>query len=238
VNLDLAVLGLVLLAAVAGAVSGALRQVLTLAGVVAGWAAARFLAPHLVRQLQAPSASTRVAVVAATFVVGWVVAALLAGAVLRAVQGEAQRPGWFDRLLGALVGAAKGGLVAWVLLALLALMGGRLAIGSLLIESRGSRAAALAARHDLLSLAGHRAARSAQRLVEIWRDPVRRERLLRDPGWSRLLEKSGLKELLDRSASGAGKAADEAAGAAREKAEGLLADPDLKALLDKLGRDP
>ena len=237
-TLDLAVLGLVLLAAVAGAVSGALRQVLKLAGVVAGWAAARWLAPRVVQELHAPSAATRVAITAGVFLATWLVVALLAPTILRAVQGEEERPGGLDRLLGALLGAAKGGLVAWVLLALLALLGGRLAIGSLLIESRGSRAAALAARHDLLSLASPRAARLAQRLVEIWRDPARRDRLLREPGWTRLLERSGLKEALVRSLSGTGPAAEEAAGAARRRAEDLLADPELKALLEKLGTEP
>jgi len=63
-TLDLALLGLVLLAAVAGAFSGALRQLLTLAGVVAGWAAARWLAPWITRQLDAPSATLRALVVA------------------------------------------------------------------------------------------------------------------------------------------------------------------------------
>ena len=77
-TLDLALLGLVLLAAVAGALSGALRQVLKLAGVVAGWAAARWLAPRLTQELHAPSPATRVAVIAGTFVVGWLLAALLA----------------------------------------------------------------------------------------------------------------------------------------------------------------
>jgi hypothetical protein len=179
-----------------------------------------------------------VAVVAGTFVVGWVVAALLARSITRLVQGEDQAPGWFDRLLGALLGAAKGALLAWVLLALLALLGGSLVLGSWRVESRGSRSAALAARHDLLALAGRKTARAAQRLVELWRDPVRRERLLRDPGWSRVLGKPGLKETLDRSAGGAGTAAEDAATAARRRAEELLADPELQGLLERLGGEP
>ncbi len=234
VTLDLALLGLVLLAAVAGAVSGALRQVLTLAGVVAGWAAARFLAPRVVQQLHAPTALTRALVTGAAFVVAWMLVAMLARAIVRAVQGEEESPGGFDRLLGALLGVAKGVLVGWVFLALLALLGGRLALGPLRVESRGSKAAALAARHDLLSLASPGSARTAQRLVAIWRDPVKRERLLKDPGWSRLLERSGLKTALDQGASGAG----DAAGAVRQRAEALFEDPELKALLEKLSPDP
>jgi membrane protein required for colicin V production len=224
---------MVLLAGVAGAVSGALRQVLKLAALVAAWAAARWLAPRLTQELHAPSAATRVAVVAGTFVVGWLVAGLLATVIRRVVQGEEEEPGRLDRLLGAVLGAAKGVLVAWVLLSLLTLLGGRLALGSLRVESHGSWAAALADGHDLFVMASPKAARAAQRLVEIWRDPARRERLLRDPGWSRLLERSGLKSALDRSLGGAG----DAAGEARDRAEDLLADPELKALLEKLSPD-
>jgi membrane protein required for colicin V production len=238
VNLDLAVLGLLLLTALAGALTGALRQVLKLAGVVAGWSAARFLAPQLLRQLHAPSEVTRVVVVAATFLLAWLLAALLGRAIRRAVQGEEERPGWFDRLLGAVLGAAKGALLAWLLLSLLALLGGRLAFGSFRVESRGSQAAALAARHDLLSLGSPGAVRSAQRLVEIWRDPVKRQRLLQDPGWNRMLERSGLKDVLDRGDAGSGKGADGTAGTAHHKVEDLLADPELKGLLEKLGAGP
>ncbi len=233
-TLDLALLVLVLLAGVAGAVSGALRQVLKVAALVAAWAAARWLAPRLTQELHAPSAATRVAVIAGTFLVGWLVASLMAAAVRYAVQGDEEGPGRLDRLLGALLGAAKGMLVAWVLLSLLALLGGRLVLGSLRVESHGSRAAALAAGHDLFVMVSPKGARLAQRLVEIWRDPVRRERLLRDPGWSRLLGKPGLKAALDRSLAGAG----DAAGAARDRAEDLLADPELKALLEKLDPEP
>ncbi len=232
-TLDLAVLGLVLLAAVAGAVSGGLRQVSKLAALVAGWAAARWLAPRLIRELDRPSSAAWALVVAGTFVAGWLVGSLLARAIRRALQGEEEAPGRLDRLLGAVLGAAKGGLVAWVLLSLLTLLGGRLSLGALRVESRGSRAAALAARHDIFSLADARTARVARRLMEAWRDPVKRERLLRDPGWSRLLETSGLRSALDR---GAGGAAD-AAGAVRQKIEALLDDSEAPALLEKLDTD-
>jgi membrane protein required for colicin V production len=233
-TLDLALLGLVLLAALAGAVTGALRQVLTLAGVVAGWAAARFLAPHLVRQLDAPSAATRALVVAGTFVAAWVVASLLGRAVRRAVQGEEERPGGLDRVLGALLGAAKGTLVAWVFLALLALLGGKVALGSVRIDDRHSRAAAWAARHDLLAAADPGAARTLRRLGELWRDPVKRQKLLHDPDWKRLLEKSGLTSTLDQAAGAAGERPAAARDQAPARAAERLDERQLKALLDKL----
>jgi membrane protein required for colicin V production len=238
VTLDLVVLGLVLLAALAGALGGALRQVLKLAALVAAWAAARWLAPRLTQELHDPSTSARVAVIAGTFLVAWLVAALLATGIRRAVQGEEQRPGWIDRTLGALLGAAKGALVAWVALALLALLGGRFTVGSFRVESRGSQAAALAARHDLLAAASPGAARSARRLVQLWSDPAARERLLRDPAWKKLLERSGLKAALDRGPGAAGEPSEAAGERARKRTEELLADPELKALLEKLSLEP
>jgi membrane protein required for colicin V production len=234
VTLDLALLGLVLLAAVAGAVSGALKQVLTLAGVVAGWAAARWLAPWVTHRLDAPSATSRAVVTAVTFVVAWLLVAAASRAIRRAVQGEEGRPGGFDRALGALLGAAKGTLVAWVFLALLALLGGRLVLGSLRIDDRGSRAAALAARHDLLAAADPAAARTLRRLGELWRNPAKRERLLRDPDWRKLLEKSGLKSALDQGAGAAGEGAAAAREKAGAKAAELLDEAELRRLLDKL----
>ncbi|HET8733042.1 MAG TPA: CvpA family protein, partial [Anaeromyxobacteraceae bacterium] len=50
-TIDLAVLGVLLLFAVAGAIGGALRQVVTLAAVVAGWLSARHLPPRLAPSL-------------------------------------------------------------------------------------------------------------------------------------------------------------------------------------------
>jgi membrane protein required for colicin V production len=232
VNLDLWLLGLVLLVAVAGAFSGALRQVLKLAGVVAGWAAARWLAPLLTRQLEAPSAATRAMVTAATFVTAWVLVAWIGRSIRKAVQGEKERPGLTDRLLGALLGATKGALVAWVFLALLALAGGRLVLGSVRIDDHGSQAAALAARHDLLAIADPEAAGSLRRLSALWRDPAKRARLLQDPDWKRLLERTGLGPALEKGAGAAGDGS-KALEKARGKAAELLDEKELRRLLDK-----
>lgn len=231
-TLDLWLLGLVLLVAVAGAFSGALRQVLKLAGVVAGWAAARWLAPLTFPALGVQSAAARALVTAATFVAAWVLVAWLGRSIQEAVQGEQEGPGPVDRLLGALLGAAKGALVAWVFLSLLALGGGRLALGAVRIDDRGSQAAALAARHDLLALADPEAAGSLRRLSALWRDPSKRARLLKDPDWKRLLERTGLGAALEK---GAGAAGDGAAALekARGKAAETLDEKELRRLLDK-----
>jgi membrane protein required for colicin V production len=242
--LDLAVLGLLLVAALAGAMSGALKQLLGMVGVVAGWAAARFVAPLALRHLLArpPSASARAAAAVLAFVAGAVVATLLARALLRSVQGRDGRPGPLDRAGGALLGGAKAGLVAWVFLSVLALLGGRITLGPLRVDGRGSDFAAVAARHDLLELTDPRAARALRQLVEAAQNPKARERLERDPETRKLLSDPRVKDFMERTEAQAGAAAgaarDDVADEAREQARKLLDQPDLKALFERLGVEP
>ncbi|HET9552760.1 MAG TPA: CvpA family protein, partial [Anaeromyxobacteraceae bacterium] len=128
--IDLAVVLLVALFAVAGLLSGALRQVVQLAAVVAGWMAARHLGARAAGLLfgERPLPWQRAAAAAGLFLAVLVLVALLGRLAARLLQGPDGRPGPVDRLLGALVGAAKAGLFAWVLLSALALAGGPLAL--------------------------------------------------------------------------------------------------------------
>jgi membrane protein required for colicin V production len=244
VTLDLVVLALLVVTAVAGAVSGALRQLLGMVGAVAGWAAARFLAPVALQHLLArpPSPASRAMAAVLAFVAGALVATLLARALLRRVQGAGGRPGALDRAAGALLGGAKAGLVAWVLLSVLNLMGGRVTLGPLRIDGRGSDFASLAARHDLLELTDPRAAQALRHLVEAARDPKARERLERDPEARKLLSDPRVKEFMERTEGQAGAAAgaagDDAAEEAREQVRKLLDQPDLKLLFERLGVEP
>ncbi len=222
-TLDLVVLGLLLLFAVAGAFSGALRQVVQLLGVVAGWLAARHLAPRLAGALlgwRAPSWQ-RAAVAAACFVAAALLVGLVGGWVARRLHGPGGKPGPADRGLGALLGGAKAGLAAWVLLSALALAGGPLVVGGFRLDVRGSDFGALAARHNLLTRAAPEQARGLQRLLEATRDPAARQRLLeRDPRFGRLLNDPKVQALLERQGWG-----DEPP---------VLSDPELKQLLDRL----
>jgi membrane protein required for colicin V production len=117
------VLAALAIAALSGAMSGALRQLVQLAGAAGGWFAARHLAgpvaDGLARSVPAPLA--RAAASALLFMGTLALVTLVGGAILkgtgvaRAVKGPA------DRGLGSLLGGAKGVLVAWVLLSALAL---------------------------------------------------------------------------------------------------------------------
>jgi membrane protein required for colicin V production len=218
---DLAVLALLLLFAVAGAFSGALRQLVQLAAVVAGWLAARHGSARAAGLLfgEKPLPWQRAAAAAGVFLAVFALVALAGRALARLAQGPEGRPGPLDRLLGAAVGAAKAGLLAWVLLSALALAGGPLALGPLRVDPAGSRAAALAARHNLLEAADPELARRLRKLLEATRDPAARERLLReDPGLRRLLDDPRVRRLLERH---------------RGDPDAALEDPEVRGLLER-----
>lgn len=200
-TLDLVVLGILLLFAVAGAFTGALRQVVQLLGVVAGWLAARHLAPRLAGPLLGshPASWERGALAAGCFVAGVLVVSLLGKAVARRVQGPGGSPGPTDRALGALLGGAKAALGCWVLLSALALARGPLEVGGWRLDVRASDFGSLAARHNLLEAAAPRQAALVGRLLEALRDPAVRERLRRgDADLKRSLEDPRVKALLER----------------------------------------
>lgn len=150
-TLDLVVLAALALSALAGAASGALRQLVSLAAAGAGVLAARAfgadVAAGLARRFSPPAR----ALAPALLFLGAFALASLAGALLlrgtglaRAVRGPA------DRGAGALLGGAKGALVAWALLSLLALAGD-LAPEALRARARDSDLAALARAHNLVA---------------------------------------------------------------------------------------
>jgi membrane protein required for colicin V production len=229
VTLDHALLALVALFALAGAFSGALRQLIKLAGVVAGWLAAVHLAPRLAPWLfgARPLPWQRAAAAVGAFAAAALLVSILGGLLRRAVQGPEGRPGPADRALGALLGGAKAALAAWVVLSALALAGGRVHLGPWSFDPRASAAGAFAARHNLVAAADPAAARKVEQLLRLTQDPqARRELVERDPGLRALLEDPRLRTLLE----GIGAAGE----GARDKARELLEDPAAGPLLERL----
>ncbi len=161
-SLDLACLALVLLAAVAGAVLGAISQAGQLAAVAAGWLGARLLAPEL-----APLLAGRVPAFAAqplASVLAFAGCAVAGTLLVRAFLGvAARRGGGADRGLGALLGAAKAALVLWVALSALAAWGKPFGLGRLRLDPRGS---------ELVAAARERPAFGTPRGGEASREPV------------------------------------------------------------------
>lgn len=163
--LDLAVLAVFVAAALGGALSGALRQVVQLAAVVVGWLAARHLGPAVAAGFakSVPALVARPAASALLFVGGSAATGLLAAAILRA-RGLAQVVrGPADRGLGALLAGAKGGLVVWVLLSAAALAG-PFALGPVRFDPAVSDFAGFAAEHNLLERIDPGAARTLQKI--------------------------------------------------------------------------
>ncbi len=225
-TLDLLVLGVLLLFAVAGAIGGALRQLVPLGAVVAGWLAARQLPGQLAPTLLGPHppAWERSALAAACFVAGALAARLVGRAIMRRVHGPDGSPGPLDRAVGALLGGAKAGLGCWVLLSALALARGPVTLGGLKLDVRGSDFGSLATRFNLLEAAAPRQAALLERLIAATRDPAVKERLRRaDPELQRLLEDPRVKALLERGAA-----------AAPGGDAGGLSDEELEALVERL----
>jgi len=151
VTVDLAVLAVLAAAALLGAASGALRQLVSLAAVGLGVLAARAwtdpVGAGLARTL-APAA--RVLAPFLLFVGIFALASLVGIAILRGTGIARVVRGPADRGAGALLGGAKGALAAWVLLSALALAGDH-APELVLRRTRGSDFAALARRHNLIA---------------------------------------------------------------------------------------
>lgn len=224
--LDLTVLAVLAAASIAGATSGALRQLVSLAAAVLGYLAARHLgadvAGGLAKSLPGPLARLLAPALLffGTFALGSLAGglALRSGGLAKVVRGPA------DRGVGALLGGVKGGLVAWVLLSALALAGptgswrvGRWAKGSQLLE--------LARGHNLLVRLDPETAGAFERAVAAARRARESGGLARDPEGERLLAHPSVKALLERAGESAADAAE---------LERLLADPEVRALVDRL----
>jgi membrane protein required for colicin V production len=174
VLLDLLVLAVLAVAALHGAMGGALRQVVQLGAAVLGWLAARHLGPAVASGLGRwfPGVLARPAASMLLFVGTYALVTLLLGALLRGTHLARVMGGPTDRGAGGLLGGAKGALIAWVLLSALALGGGRAPAwlgGSL----RGSDFASLAARHNLLLRIDPDRAHKLERILAIAREAER-----------------------------------------------------------------
>ncbi|HEU4383886.1 MAG TPA: CvpA family protein [Anaeromyxobacteraceae bacterium] len=196
-SLDLAVLGAVVLLALAGAGWGALRQLAFLAAAVLGFAVARATAPAVAGGLggRIPMPISRVAAALLIFFGVLFGAGFFAHLLIRWMgAGRFWRPA--DRALGALLGAAKAGLVAWVILSALAFTG---PVGP--VDPRGSDFAALAREHNLFETWRSPTAGLLKRLLKAARDPRGSARLHSDAEMRALLEDPRVQSLLQQARS-------------------------------------
>jgi membrane protein required for colicin V production len=168
VLLDLVVLAVLALAAVHGAVGGALRQVVQLLAAVVAWLAARHLGAAVAAGLSRwfPGFLARPGASALLFCGTFALVTLVGAIALRATSMARVVRGPADRGLGALLGGVKGGLIVWVLLSAVALAGGALPAKAA-AWVRGSEYASLAHDHNLLTRIDPQRARLLERLVAV-----------------------------------------------------------------------
>jgi membrane protein required for colicin V production len=233
VTADLAALALLAVAALLGARSGALRQIVSLAAAALGVIAARAFSPAVADGLaRTVSPLARVAAPALLFLGAFALASLVGGAVLRWTGVARVVRGPADRAAGALLGGAKGALAIWVLLSALALAGDALP-RPVAAATRGSDFAALARDHNLVARIDPAAARRLERALEAARRAHAAGKLARDPDSAELLER--VREL----ERGPGAAASLDGAIDSEQAARILADPEVRALVERLaGRAP
>jgi membrane protein required for colicin V production len=163
-TVDLSVLALLALAAIYGALTGALRQLASLAAVVLAALAARAFSAQVGAGIaRAVSPYARHLAPVLLFAGVFALASLAASALLRATRLARAVQGPADRGAGALLGGAKGVVAAWALLSALALAGDA-APDALLRASRGSDFVALARSHNLVRTLDPGAARAIDRL--------------------------------------------------------------------------
>lgn len=225
--LDLAVLAVLSLAAVTGALSGALRQLVSLAAVAIGWFAARGLGPSVGKGLSGTVGAPLARVLGPVLLfLGAAAAASLLGALLlragglsRAVRSPA------DRGLGALLGGAKGALAAWVLLSAIALAGGSVP-RALAVRAAESDLFELARAHNLLVRLDPASARAVERALEAARGAQRAGVL--DPESARLLADPRIRELAGAGTEPGARPLDPAA------VSRALEDPEIRALVERL----
>jgi membrane protein required for colicin V production len=232
VNLDLAVLALLLVFAIWGAFSGALRQILFLSGGVLGYLAARAWAPAVAEGVAAslPRALTRAAAAVLLFF-GVQAAVSIAGHLLLRWAGAGRRL-WapLDRALGALLGASWGGLGIWVLLSVLVLLG-PVGAGSLRADPGRSDFAAMAREHNLFDTWRSPTSDALKSLLRVARDPRGSARLLADADARRLLEDPRVQALLSDARASGERDSPSVLGSA--KALELLSDPDFLERLEQ-----
>lgn len=228
-TIDLAAIVLIVLAALSGAATGALRQLVSLAAAVLGVLAARVWSADVGAGLAREITPVARHLAPLLLFLGIFALASLAGRLILGATGLARVVrGPADRGLGALLGGAKGALAAWALLSVLALAGDH-APDAVLRRARGSDFAALAREHNLIRTLDPGAARTVERAIDAARRVERAGKLARDPESARLLADPRIRALEERERG----APLDPALAAR-----VMEDPQLRALAERLAGRP
>jgi len=193
VVIDLVILGVVLLFAVLGALSGAARQVANLVALGTAYFAARHLgplvAPRLAEAMDAPLLAGVIVGSLGVFLVVLLSVRYALTELLRWLLGARAEEGrGVDQFLGFLLGALKAGLVIYVLLSALTFVEQNVAVAGrkLGVSPRDSAVVVLARRYNLFQLTQFAPVHDLVRVMEATADPQRAARLARTPAFRAL----------------------------------------------------
>ena len=196
--LDLAVLALIGLCAIAGYSSGAVRQISHAIGMIAAYLfskpAAALLGPALAARLNWPQAQAVSGLSLALMPVIFMGAALTSRLLLNILEPGDER-GPLDQGLGVLVGAAKGGAILFVLLCLT--VTGESMFGQLNVDiasaTAGSHSMDFVRGHNLFGQHDPHALDALKKLAQARSDPKTRKILFRDQNVKALMANARLK---------------------------------------------
>jgi membrane protein required for colicin V production len=162
--LDLSVLLVLVVSALLGAASGALRQLVSVVAAVAGVLASRAFAHDVGEGLaRTVSAAARPVAPVLLFFGVFALVSLVGGLILRGTGLARVVRGPSDRAAGALLAGVKGGLSAWVVLSAFVLARDHLPARAR-AWAAGSDFAAVARTHNLVARLDPQAARSLEKL--------------------------------------------------------------------------
>lgn len=206
-NIDLFLLGLVVLFAILGAISGAAKQISRLIAAVAAGIIARLLgplaAPPVAKALQTSGTAGTVIASLVLFFLGFLLIRWVANdLLLRVLAGKDMTDRGLDRSLGFVLGGLRIGAIAWFVLCALAFLEDNVSIAGkrLALAPKGSVLFQLARHHNLFALAE---VPGLHNLVDVARaasDPKQAEALKKSPAFTNLKKDPHFRSAIDTEA--------------------------------------
>jgi len=199
-TIDLAVVGIVFALGLFGLMSGAIKQIAHLGGLVAGWLLSRPLAlvlgPLAAKKFGYPLLLTTIGLSFVAFFAIYIVTVLLVRLVLARVFPAGEH-GWLNRLGGFFLGAAKAAAIAFVVLS------GLVFVESFLVsvwsdwakEAKQSLALRLVRHHGLFSSLP--AVGGLEKILKLARDPSSAANLAQDPDFQALAKDPRVRAMVD-----------------------------------------
>lgn len=232
-GLDVAIVCVLVLFAVFGAMSGAARQIANVLALVLAYLAAgpvaRQISPALARQFGGSEFMATAVGTLLVFIAVWILGRLMLGEGLeRLIEGDRGEQADVNRAFGAVLGAVKAAIVVWVLLSALTFAERHVHLGNKRIDlpARDSTALAITRKYNLFDLTPDRPTHE-----------LAPRRYADDPAWQKLRTDPRFREVFkDPKVRRAFESGDYRAFVESDAVKRLLKDPALAAHLEKIER--